>query len=147
MISQFWLLGTGFGSFEEVYHIFEPDRLLFPEYINQAHNDWAQLVIEGGLPAVAIGLVALAGLARGSIAMARDPDMPGNRSVFWLAATSIVLSASLVDYPLRAPVFQLIVAWLALAFCRQWAPTGFALGRPSGATEGGKTLPSGRSSG
>lgn len=119
MLARFWLIGTGFGSFEEVYHIFEPDRLLFPPYINQAHNDWAQLVIEGGLPAALIAGAALFGLARRLARMARSADVPASRCMFWLAATTLVLSASLVDYPLRAPVFQLVVAWMAIAFCRE----------------------------
>jgi len=56
MMAEFAVFGSGFGSFEEVYHIFEPDGLLQPDYINQAHNDWAQIVIEGG--ALAVLLVA-----------------------------------------------------------------------------------------
>ncbi|MEZ5696752.1 MAG: O-antigen ligase family protein, partial [Sphingomonadaceae bacterium] len=60
MMSEHWLVGTGFGSFEEVYHLYEPTDLLLPRYINQAHNDWAQLVIEGGLPAVLMLLVLVA---------------------------------------------------------------------------------------
>lgn len=119
MVSVHWMLGTGFGSFEEAYHIFEPDALLYPQYINQAHNDWIQLVIEGGLPASAIALAALFGFARGLARMARAEDAPVARTVFWLSVAAIILAASLVDYPMRTPIFQLVAMWLAVAFHRE----------------------------
>lgn len=122
MAATYWLFGSGFGSFEEVYHIFEPDHLLFRQYINQAHNDWAQLVIEGGLPAALLALATLAGMARGLAAMVRTPGIALSRCIFWLAGAAILLSASLVDYPLRAPTMQLVLAWLVIAFCRQTCP-------------------------
>lgn len=121
MMATYWFVGTGFGSFEEVYHIFEPHALMIPSYINQAHNDLAQLVIEGGLPAVAIALAALLGFAGAVARMARAPDIPVVRPVFWVAVAMILLSASLVDYPLRAPLFQLVAVWLAVALCRESA--------------------------
>lgn len=35
MAGRHWILGSGFGSFEEVYHIYEPTQLLVATYINQ----------------------------------------------------------------------------------------------------------------
>lgn len=68
-----WLWGTGLGSFERVYQVREPAALLLPVYVNHAHNDWLELVITGGLPAlvlVALGLGAL---------VARLPALVGGR--------------------------------------------------------------------
>lgn len=114
MMSTFWLLGAGFGSFDEVYHIFEPNDLLLPQYINQAHNDWAQIVIEGGIAAFAI-LVALLGWCL----MSLRQILIGHQSstvlaAFWLSAFAIISASSIVDYPLRTPIFQLIAIWLLL---------------------------------
>lgn len=111
MVADFWLLGTGFGSFEEVYHIFEPDELMFPWYVNQAHNDWAQFLIEGGVPAVAI-VVALAWWIVASLRKVTAGGPGAERLPFWFALIAIILAASLVDYPLRAPSFQLVAVWL-----------------------------------
>lgn len=122
MAATYWIVGSGFGSFEEVYHIFEPDTLMLPSYINQAHNDWAQLVIEGGLPAVTIAFAALAGFVRGLAAIASSPDVPIGRLVFWLTVMTIIMTASLVDYPMRTPIFQLVAVWLALVFVRERDP-------------------------
>ncbi|WP_374407118.1 O-antigen ligase family protein [Pelagerythrobacter sp.] len=118
MIGRYGLTGSGFGTFEEVYHISEPAALMLPQYINQAHNDWAQWVIEGGLPAVAIAagfLVWLVGAMR-AIFRGRYGFV---RGLHWVTLIAIALSASLVDYPLRIPLFQFAaVLWLA-ALCRE----------------------------
>jgi hypothetical protein len=115
MIGTYWLLGTGFGSFEEFYHIYEPTELLLPNYVNQAHNDWAQLVIEGGLPAIGILIVLIGWIAVSLRALLRAENFALGRLIFWGAAIAILCAASIVDYPLRAPVFQLVAVWLLLA--------------------------------
>ncbi|VAV87330.1 hypothetical protein MNBD_ALPHA04-2158, partial [hydrothermal vent metagenome] len=58
MIGDYFPWGSGFGTFEYVYRIYEPQELLNPSYLNQAHNDWLQFPIEGGAPAVLIGVAA-----------------------------------------------------------------------------------------
>ena len=116
MMSMHWLVGTGFGSFEEVYHIYEPGALLMPEYINQAHNDWAQLLIEGGLPAVLLLTIFLAWLARALVQLSRSAGGKLPDLLFWSAVFAIMMVASLADYPLRAPLFQLAGVWLTAVF-------------------------------
>src|SRR5690606_17122207 len=50
--------GFGFGSFESAVKVYETAGVLSPRYMNQAHNDFLQLAIEGGIPAIAIAVVA-----------------------------------------------------------------------------------------
>lgn len=117
MLKSHWALGTGFGSFEQVYHIYEPSGLLMPSYVNQAHNDWAQFIIEGGLLA---GLL-LIGLIVWMVKAIRTMLFHRTRTVdatFWLSIFAIIAAASLVDYPLRTPLFQLATIWLLLALSR-----------------------------
>ncbi|MEL6485910.1 MAG: O-antigen ligase family protein [Pseudomonadota bacterium] len=112
MVQANWLFGIGFGSFEEYYHLYEPTELLLPEYINQAHNDWAQLVLEGGIVAVAllVGLgVWATGKIRGMLAKG-ESAWPG--VIFWLSLAVLIAAASLVDYPLRTAIFQVAIVWL-----------------------------------
>ncbi len=115
MIGTFWLLGVGFGAFEEFYHIYEPTALLLPNYVNQAHNDWAQLVIEGGLPATALLVALLSWTALSLLALLRCGSFGLGRLIFWGAILAILCAASIVDYPLRTPAFQLVGVWLLLA--------------------------------
>lgn len=112
MAMTYGLLGSGFGSFEEVYHIHEPAALMFPSYVNHAHNDLAQLIIEGGIPALSILLVFLIWLARTLRDILKFGSDPLAKLVFWLAIFGIIIFASLFDYPLRVPLFQLVAVWL-----------------------------------
>lgn len=117
MLDAHWVVGTGFGSFEQVYKIYEPSELLLPLYVNQAHNDWAQFIIEGGIPALAllIGLVAWVGRAITKLAGSQNLK---TTALFWFGIFAIFAGASLIDYPLRTPVFQLIGIWLLLALSK-----------------------------
>lgn len=118
MAGTYWLLGTGFGSFEEVYHLFEPTALMIPQYINQAHNDWAQIVIEGGLPAVLILGGALGWLGLTLRQLWQSGWEGRTDALTWLGVGAILAASSLVDYPLRTPIFQVIVAWIIVAIAQ-----------------------------
>ena len=114
MASDNWLVGTGFGSFDAIYRTYEPTSLLMAAYVNHAHNDWVQIVLEGGLPAVVILGVFLIWLFK-SVALTAIGSSSGvERCVFWAACVVIIAASSLVDYPLRTPVFQASSVWLLL---------------------------------
>ena len=117
MLEGQWALGVGFGSFEQVYHIYEPSELLMPSYVNQAHNDWAQFTIEGGVLAglLLTGLLVWMVRAIGTMLLHRTRRVD---AIFWMSIFAIVAAASLVDYPLRTPLFQLVTVWLLLALSR-----------------------------
>ena len=117
MIATHWGLGTGFGSFEQVYKIYEPSELLMPHYVNQAHNDWAQFVIEGGIPGVLI-LIALFVWMACAIARIAAKNLVNVNALFWVSIFAIIGVASLVDYPLRTPLFQVVAIWLLVALSR-----------------------------
>ncbi|SFP44436.1 O-antigen ligase family protein [Qipengyuania nanhaisediminis] len=117
MLSTHWLVGSGFGSFEQVYHIYEPSELLMPRYVNQAHNDWLQFVIEGGVIAGAL-LAGLTVWMVRSLSRSFHVRMGPVFGIFWISIFSIIAAASLVDYPLRTPIFQLVLIWLLLALSR-----------------------------
>src|SRR5690606_13196271 len=72
MLTDYFPWGSGFGSFEYVYRIYEPLELLRPAYLNQAHNDWLQFPIEGGLPAILIAAVAAIWAALQSISLFKN---------------------------------------------------------------------------
>ena len=105
--------GSGFGSFERTFNAYEPADMLTSRYMNQAHNDPMQLVIEGGLPALAILLVALTWVGLRLWRIWRSPQA-GSRSlaVFLGGSIALWLAASLVDYPLRTPLAAMLIASL-----------------------------------
>ncbi len=114
MLDDHWLIGAGFGSFEQVYHIYEPSELLMPFYVNQAHNDGAQFVVEGGLLAGLILTGILMWVAR-CILRTGVGRLATSSALFWSSVFAIVGVASIIDYPLRAPLFQVVMIWLLVA--------------------------------
>lgn len=114
MIASHWLVGVGFGSFDAVYMIDEPTDFLSPAYLNQAHNDLAQIVIEGGMAAAAI-LLALGVWTYSSVRSLFAINTAAiGRCVFWVTIAAMFVVASLFDYPLRTPIFQMIGVWLII---------------------------------
>ena len=59
MIAAYLPLGSGLGSFAPVYQLHEPDTLLDPSFTNHAHNDWLELALTGGIPAIALLLAGM----------------------------------------------------------------------------------------
>lgn len=113
MFRDFMPVGSGFGSFDPVFRIYEPDTLLHSGYFNHAHDDWLELGITGGLPAlIVLVLFALWVVAR----LLRSFRLPGSDIVRCARAGGVILlvlgAASISDYPLRT---SLLAAFLALA--------------------------------
>lgn len=109
---EFFPFGAGFGTFEPVYRRFEPDALLSTIYLNQAHNEPAQLAIEGGVPALILLMLFLIWWARASFRAARPRGSVTRRAIGMAMATVtlILMLSSLVDYPLRTPLLSGIFA-------------------------------------
>jgi len=116
LLKEQWLFGSGFGSFARVYQVMEPDALLQEAYLNQAHNDWLQLPIEGGLPAVLIFVAGVVWIAFQLIAAWRSRPTPLRvevaENVILAAAFAVLIAGSAVDYPLRTPSIAMTAAFL-----------------------------------
>ena len=115
-------VGTGFGSFEAVYVTLEPAETVTRVYINHAHNDYLELVLEGGLLGVLIIFVFLAWWTRQVIRVFARPRLDSFAGAAAIASGA-ALAHSAVDYPLRttaiAATFAFCLATLALGPSRQ----------------------------
>jgi O-antigen ligase len=112
---KYFPLGSGMGTFVEAYQIDEPDALISDQYFNHAHNDFAELLMTGGVPALLL-LIVISGLwlvAFFALKKARKTkrDDPGFvQQVLGragLAVIAIFALASVTDYPLRVPSLML----------------------------------------
>lgn len=119
MVRDFFPLGTGFGSFDPAYRIFEPDAALSSSYLNHAHNDLAELALTGGVPALVLLALFLLWFLRRTIKAYAPPWKASPATALARLGAMIVLfllGASLVDYPLRTPllssVFAIACCWL-----------------------------------
>ena len=114
MATQYLPVGAGFGTFEHVYRLGEPADLLRNRYLNQAHNDWLQWIIEGGLPIIVLGAALLVWLGLRLIKALKSKGGDWAAAVAALATLALIGVASLVDYPLRTPIMSLTAAWMLL---------------------------------
>ncbi|MGV1681747.1 O-antigen ligase family protein [Sphingopyxis sp. NJF-3] len=120
MIEKYWVAGSGIGSFPDVYKMFEPDALLSPSYFNHAHNDWAEILLSGGLPMALILIAAIVWFARRFLALGLRNLVKGHRGDLRLPVLIVVVilaAASFVDYPLRVPSLQVMAIMLTTLLC------------------------------
>lgn len=123
MAGAFFPFGSGMGTFANVYRQFEEDELLSPLYLNHAHNDWAQIIVEAGaIGGIVLLIPVVFLLTKFAKVVFQDKQRSKDRQI-QLALIGIVLvfmAASLVDYPVRVPS----VMWvLTVCFCALLAGT------------------------
>lgn len=114
MIGIYFPAGTGLGTFDPMFRIHEPFKLLKLTYFNHVHNDYLEIVLDAGI----VGLVVL-GAAVGWWLWATFVAWKGADRLARLGSAVLfqVLIASLVDYPARTPLIMasIIVAGLWLS--------------------------------
>lgn len=123
MIPDYLPLGSGVGSYVEVYQIHEPLSTVGRAYSNHAHNDWLEVVLTAGLPGLALLLyvVAMVLLRTWRVRSAKGVNPVFNR----LGVLIIIMLAiaSISDYPLRTPMMMAVVViagvWAALPNSRK----------------------------
>jgi O-antigen ligase len=122
LIADFWLTGTGVGTFETAMLVYQPSGS--PFRINAAHNHYLQVAAEGGaLLTVATGVTLVAALLV-SIARLRE-DHSG---MYWMRAGALsglagVAAQSLFETGLTTPANGVLAAIAAaIAVHRAAAP-------------------------
>ncbi len=126
MMRDHWAAGIGFGTFEGVYRHYETVDALTPFIFNQAHNDWLQFPMEGGVPALVLLAAAIAMVAgRGAKVIAETLRGRSREDLAWLATLVLIAVASIVDYPLRTPIVMLIATFAFTALIRRQEPDAF----------------------
>lgn len=111
-LDQYWPWGSGFGTFVSVFRANENLDLVGERYLNRAHNEYLEMLIEAGLP----GAVLLAGagvlMVVGLVRLIRRPQRSGNPGPAIAGAAMLVLLMlhSLVDYPLRIDAIAAVAA-------------------------------------
>jgi hypothetical protein len=112
--------GSGFGTFVPVYDEFAPRTQLAVTYVNHAHNDWLELWLTGGVPAIIliVGFLGWFGVATFRLWSRRQPEVPVLDLALAEAASIVIvllLLHSLVEFPLRTPTLSVLFA-MACAF-------------------------------
>jgi len=136
MIKDFWLTGVGGGGYERAMIVYQPAP--HETYFNHAHNEYLQLLSEGGVLLAIPAVVALFAAIRGI----RDRLARDRTPIWWVrvgAVSGLAGAAvqSLWETGLRRPSNTLLFAVLA-AFALHSAaqPTRRAGDNPAGVREG-----------
>ncbi|MEL6782885.1 MAG: O-antigen ligase family protein [Pseudomonadota bacterium] len=105
--------GTGFGSFVLAFQSYEPAFAITYNYINHAHNDFLELLLEGGVPTLFVvgGTVGLMALYwwRGRFRL---------ETTCAAMALFLLMAHSMLDYPARTFIIALLTTYLAAILCR-----------------------------
>jgi O-antigen ligase len=112
MAKDFWLIGIGAGAFERGMVVYQPSP--HETFFNHAHNDYLQMLTEGGvllaIPAIVAAVVGISSI--------RNRLRSDRTSMYWVragAASGLVAVAvqSIWETGLRVPANTLLFAVLA----------------------------------
>jgi len=121
-ITDFMPLGSGLGSFARVYDLYEDPAEVTNTFVVHAHNDYAELALETGVPGVILVLLFLAWWWRSAWRIWQSAE-PAPFARAAAIASAAILAHSLVDFPLRtAAIASLFAVCLALLADRRAPP-------------------------
>ena len=115
-VSAYMPFGSGLGTFRPVYDSFENPNRVTTTYSTHAHNDYAEIALELGVPGILLMLLFLLWWSKAAVESWRSPEaQPYVRAA--VVASAAILAHSLVDFPLRtaaiSSVFAMCLAFLA----------------------------------
>ncbi len=104
LLDPYQLFGSGLGSFRQIFPTYEVLDWVEPAYLNNAHNDYLQVVIEMGVFGAA-ALVLLFWAVGGAVIQKSASVNSDRRQQAWTSFVILILFAlhSAADYPLRRP--------------------------------------------
>jgi O-antigen ligase len=123
-LSAFWPVGSGFGTFVPVYQSFETPAMMREAYVNHAHNDWLEIVLEGGIPALLLLAAFVAWFGWQALRIwRRRGDQSGDLTMMAASLSAgLLLMHSAVDYPLRTPALMALLGMCLGLMAAPFAP-------------------------
>ena len=110
-VTRYWPVGSGVGTFDEVFQVDESLETLAPGRAGRAHNDFLELTLESGVAGIALMIGWLVVIALGAMRALRSRNVPDFAPV---AVFAMLFMQSVLDYPLRSQA-MLCVAGLMVA--------------------------------
>lgn len=99
-IRSYWPFGSGLGTFPQVHAAVQNLDSVTIQFVNNAHNDHLELLLEGGALAAALGALGLVCWILSGVRLLRGgAATPVGAAAF--AAIGVLLLHSIFDYPLR----------------------------------------------
>jgi O-antigen ligase len=107
--SEFAPLGSGVGTFAEIYPRYEDPASIWPTFANHAHSDFIEILLETGVAGLILVALFLIWWIGRVVAIWRSPTVDQFARAATIASAAI-LAHSLVDYPLRMTAISAIFA-------------------------------------
>lgn len=101
--------GTGLGTFSRVYALQDDPAVVDANYVNHAHNDYLELVLELGLPGLLLLGVGLIWWGMRVATVWRSPVSTTLAKAATIASAAL-LAHSVVDFPLRSAGLAALLA-------------------------------------
>jgi O-antigen ligase len=102
-------LGSGVGSFAQVYPQYEDPASVNSTFVNHAHNDYLEIALEAGIPGILLVAAFLLWWISRSLPIWRSATVD-RYALAGSIASGAILVHSLVDYPLRTAALSAIMA-------------------------------------
>ncbi len=111
ILRSVWPIGSGLGTFRPMFIAGEPLTSVDPTFPVRAHNDYLEIVLEGGIAAVVIVAAYVVAVMSRFMRARRVASARDGGSLGFIAATGLIIAAhSLVDYPLRSMAIAILGA-------------------------------------
>ena len=106
---EFMPVGSGIGTFVEIYPTYENPATVTRVYMNHVHGDYIELALETGVLGLALIALFLLWWVRRAVAI-WGSDQPNHFARAATVASAAMLAHSLVDYPLRTAALSTLFA-------------------------------------
>lgn len=110
---DYFPIGSGLGTFREIYRTYEPIKDVSFIFVNHAHNDYAEIALELGLAGLLIVLGFIAWWGARTFAVWRGDFNGAALARAGSIAIGVVIVHSIVDYPIRTSAIAAVVALAA----------------------------------
>jgi hypothetical protein len=125
-VESYFPFGAGIATFPSVYPLHEPAANLVPDFVNRAHNDGLETLLEGGAGSLLLLLGFIAWLGGSTYRAFREGAVKGRQARAGVIAMWLLLIHSLWDYPLRTIALETL---FCLCAALQFAPPSMRVSR------------------
>ncbi|HEY0117082.1 MAG TPA: O-antigen ligase family protein [Allosphingosinicella sp.] len=126
--NDYFPIGSGAGTFVNIYRLYEEPERVEPIYMNHAHSDFAEIYLETGVLGLLVLIAFLIWWGGRTLQVWRADGRSDPFTRAATIATGAIIAHSLVDYPLRTTAIAAIFA-VALALMTEARSTAAATSR------------------
>lgn len=125
-MTDFMPVGSGIGSFADVYRLYEDPSAIRRSYINHAHNDYLEILLETGILGGLVLVIFLGWWARQAVRI-WSAIRTDHFALAAVIASATILVHSIVDYPMRTAAISAVFAWCCILMLDwvEWRALGF----------------------